>query len=158
MLWIFAGILFAVAILLFITNDFYYRETSFVFVFLGAIPLVIGICLLADYNYNKLTLQKKIIVLEENNKTVIQDVEPYINKYLDYESNTINYVSNHTSAVVALSLYPELKGNEFIMEQLRIIVDNNKEIKTLKLKEAELDSFKIWLFVKGSEQEYERKN
>jgi hypothetical protein len=44
-------------------------------------------------------------------------------------------------------MYPELKGNEFLKSQIDIVVKNQDEITKLKLNKAELNAYKLWIFM-----------
>ena len=51
--------------------------------------------------------------------------------------------------IVAFSnMYPQLQANSFIQSQINIIVENQNEIKNLKLKIASLNAYHLWLFTK----------
>ena len=121
------------------------------FAFIGIvsnIAIVIGIfSVLASYNSTKTTAVEKIKVLEERNKEVLSQIEPVVNKYLEYESSTLKSLKLNTTTVVALSMYPELKGNTMLQEQLNIIKANQREITELKLDVAGLKSYKMWIFM-----------
>ena len=65
--------------------------------------------------------------------------------YLTYESETLKEISSEN--VIALFKYPELKGNEMLKSQIDIIINNQDEITKLKLSKAELNQFKLWIFM-----------
>lgn len=101
----------------------------------------------ACYNNTKASCDKKITVLEEKNELVLKQVEPIVNRYLLYESETLEKVKVSSENIVALSMYPELKGNEFLKSQIDIVVKNQDEITKLKLNKAELNAYKLWIFM-----------
>lgn len=109
--------------------------------------LVITVVALYCYNDTKSTAKAKIAVLEQRNEEVLAQIEPVVNKYLEYESSTLRGFKVDASKVIALSMYPELKGNEMLQEQLKIIKGNQREITELKLEEAGLKAYKMWLFM-----------
>ena len=90
---------------------------------------------------------RQIEVLEENNKELLAELEPVIEKYLNYESGTLTNLKVNSDTIIAYSVYPELKGNEFVMEQVKIIKSNNREIIKKKLELASLENYRIWLFM-----------
>lgn len=102
---------------------------------------------LASYNETKATVDKQILVLEEKNEIVLKQIEPLVEKYLNYENETLSKFKVDVNNLVALSMFPELKGNEFIKSQIDIVIKNQDEITKLKLEKAKLNSYKLWLFM-----------
>ena len=98
------------------------------------------------YNETKVTVDKQIGVLEERNELVLKQIEPLVDKYLNYETETLSKFKVDVNNLVALSMFPELKGNEFIKSQIDIVIKNQKEITKLKLQKASLNAYKLWLF------------
>lgn len=113
----------------------------------SAIFLSVGLICLACYNDTKASCDRKIAVLEERNELVLKQIEPIIDRYLLYESETLKKVKVNSENIIALSMYPELKGNEFLKSQIDIILKNQDEITELKLSKAELNVYKLWIFM-----------
>ena len=151
MLWIFTGIglvFIWVGIIYLINGD---DEAGLCWFGIGAfISLILSIVLCCAIQsrhsiiYNNL---RQIEVLEENNKELLAELEPVIEKYLNYESGTLTNLKVNSDTLIAYSVYPELKGNEFVMEQVKIIKSNNREIIKKKLELASLEDYRIWLFM-----------
>ena len=121
------------------------ENNSFVWYFLSAIFFIIALISLTSYNETKSTCDRKIAVLEEKNELVLKQIEPIVSGYLTYESETLKEISSEN--VIALFKYPELKGNEMLKSQIDIIIKNQDEITKLKLSKAELNQFKLWIFM-----------
>lgn len=111
-------------------------------VFLIAWMITIG-C----YNSTKSTADKRIAVLEERNELIIKQIEPLVDKYLDYEGSTYKDLKLEANIIVSMANYPQLKGDEFVQSQIKIILDNQKEITNLKLSKAKLNGYRMWIFV-----------
>lgn len=142
MLFILAPILLIIG---FIIYHFYNEDVGIgCFIFSATLFVAIFMVLIC-YNETKSTCDKKIAVLEERNEFVLKQIEPIINRYLLYESETLEKVSSEN--IIALSMYPELKGNEFLKSQIDIVVKNQDEITKLKLSKAELNVYKLWIFM-----------
>ena len=109
--------------------------------------LVILVITLGCYNSTKSTADKQIAVLEERNELVIKQIEPLVDKYLDYEGSTYKDLKLEANVIVSMANYPQLKGDEFVQSQIKIILDNQKEITNLKLSKAKLNAYKMWIFV-----------
>lgn len=112
------------------------------FCFLIALFITLG-C----YNSTKSTADSQIKVYEEQNDIIMAQIEPLIEKYLNYEKETYSTLKVDSNTLVAMSMYPELKGDEFIQSQIKIIMENQKKITDLKLDKAKLNAYKLWIFV-----------
>ncbi|MCF0126337.1 MAG: hypothetical protein HUJ68_11415 [Clostridia bacterium] len=119
-------------------------------VFGATVTLILVIVLLSVlgiYNSTKATSSKKIAVLEQRNTEAIEQIEPLVEKYLDYEKTTFAGLKLDVNTVVAMSAYPELKGNEFVQSQINIIMENQREITALRLSQANLEAYRLWIFM-----------
>jgi hypothetical protein len=47
---------------------------------------------------------------------------------------------------VLVERYPELKSNELVKQQLDLYIENNQEIKELKLEKLNKYKYELWLF------------
>lgn len=149
MLFIFCGLCL---VLMLITLIFYYENDNFIAI--GVISTIFFIIFvivildsLFDYNEIKATVDKQVLILEEKNELVLKQIEPLVEKYLNYENETLSKFKVDANNLVALSMFPELKGNEFIKSQIDIVIKNQDEITNLKLEKAKLNSYKLWLFM-----------
>ena len=114
---------------------------------LSVIFLIAWLITIGCYNSTKSTADKQIVVLEERNELVIKQIEPIVDKYLNYEGSTYKDLKLEANVIVSMANYPQLKGDEFIQSQIQIILDNQKEITNLKLSKAKLNAYKMWIFV-----------
>lgn len=144
MLWILVVVSLAVLILGVINEEEVSEVVSSVVLVISLIALLF--CL-GFYNSTKATADKQIAVLEQRNDEVIAQIEPLIKQYLEYESSTFKDLRPSADKVIAISAYPELKGNEFIQTQIKIILENQKKITDLKLDKASLNAYKLWIFM-----------
>lgn len=113
----------------------------------GSIFLIALFVSLICYNATKSTADSQIKVYEEQNEIVLSQIEPLVEKYLNYEKDTYSSLKVDSNTLVAMSMYPELKGDEFVQSQIKIIMDNQSKITQLKLSKARLNAFKFWLFM-----------
>ena len=142
-------ILLFVFILIFIIsiiNDNDIVMPAFFFVVIITVVLIgVGV----SYNNIKSTAASKLEVLNEQNEIVLAQIEPLVHQALNYESNTYKEFKLTPENMVAFgNMYPQLQANSFIQSQINIIVENQKEIKNLKLKIASLNAYRLWLFTK----------
>lgn len=151
MLWIFTGIglvFICVGIIYLINGD---DEVGLGLLGIGVVAsLALGIllcCVIHSRHSIIYNNPRQIEVLEENNKKLLAELEPATEKYLNYESGTLTNLKVNSDTLIAHSVYPELKGNEFVMEQVKTIKSNNREIREKKLELASLESYRVWLFM-----------
>ncbi len=111
------------------------------------ITLVVILFVLGSYNLTKTSTDGEIAIREEQNTLILSQIEPLVEKYLQYEKSTYKELRLTPQTIVALSAYPELKGNEFIQSQMKIIIDNQRIITSLKIKKTRLNSYKLWIFM-----------
>lgn len=110
------------------------------------IVLIIFVCLLARYNSIKSSAKEQITVYEEQNKIVLEQLEPLVNKYMHFEKNTFKDLKLSSERLLLLSqAYPELKSNTFVETQINVILYNQREISKLKLSMAKLNAYKLWI-------------
>ena len=134
-------------------NSRYASETTSlvagVSTFLLVVTFVITIVAGVRYNSIKSTANTQLEVLNSQNEIVLSQIEPLVQQALNYESNTYKEFKLTPENIVAFSnMYPQLQANSFIQSQINIIVENQKEIKDLKLRIASLNAYRLWLFTK----------
>lgn len=102
-----------------------------------------------SYNNIKSTSTSKLEVLNEQNEIVLAQIEPLVQQTLNYESNTYKELKLTPENIVTFgNMYPQLQANSFIQSQIDIIINNQNEIKNLKLQKASLNAYRLWLFTK----------
>lgn len=111
------------------------------------IAILIGVGI--SYNNVKSTAASKLEVLNEQNEIVLKQIEPLVQQALNYENNTYKELKLTPENIIAFgNMYPQLQANSFIQSQINIIVENQEEIKDLKLRIASLNAYRLWLFTK----------
>ena len=113
----------------------------------GFISLISTLVAGGIYNYDSSTINSRLAVLEEQNTTVLTQIEPLVQQALEYESNTYKDFKLDVAKIIAFTqLYPDLKANSFLNKQIDIILANQEEIKQLKLDKASLNAYHFWLW------------
>lgn len=150
---LFIFLCFIIGVIISEHNSRYYSGTAETFrgtsVFLFVVTLLVTIIAGVKYNSIKSTATAQLEVLNSQNEIVLAQIEPLVQQALDYESNTYKEFKMTPENIVAFSnMYPQLQANSFIQSQINIIVENQKEIKDLKLRIASLNAYHLWLFTK----------
>ena len=142
-------ILLFIFILIFIISVINDNDTAMPALFFTVIITGILIGVGVTYNNVKSTAASKLEVLNEQNEIVLAQIEPLVQQAMNYESSTYKEFKLTPENIIAFgNMYPQLQANSFIQSQINIIVENQKEIKDLKLKIASLNAYRLWLFTK----------
>ena len=142
-------ILLFIFILIFIISIINDNDTAMPAFFFVCVTILVLIGVGVSYNNTKSTAASKLEVLNEQNEIVLAQIEPLVQQAMNYESNTYKEFKLTPENIVAFgNMYPQLQANSFIQSQINIIVENQKEIKDLKLRIASLNAYRLWLFTK----------
>lgn len=111
--------------------------------------IVIAICCIVPQVATASTIDSKIAMYQEENATIEQDIDRVVDAYLEHEHETFADLKTEESSITLVTLFPELKSDTLVQQQLEIYVANNAKIK--ELKEAKIDiAKKKWLIYFGN--------
>ena len=113
---------------------------------------LVAILLLGITLSNKLMIDDKIAVYQEENNNIEQQISAIVNDYKVYEKDTYSEFKNE-SPTVLVSLFPELKSDTLVSKQIEIYVENNKTIKELKTEKLSYRPYEWWLYFGGTKGE-----
>lgn len=105
------------------------------------IVVEIGICL--DQLGDIPIIEQKIIVYQDENKKIEEEIHTIVENYKDYESEVFG---KNTSVSTLVNLYPELKSDSLVKQQIDIYQKNNEQIKKLKVSLLEAKKAKFMLY------------
>lgn len=110
--------------------------------------LIIAICKLSPTVATESIIDSKIEMYQEENTNIEQDIDKIVKEYLKHEHDTFADLKTEDSSITLITLFPELKSDTLVQQQLEIYVDNNAKIKSLK--EEKIDIAKIkWILYFG---------
>mgnify|MGYP003502413825 FL=1 len=104
------------------------------------VAIVLLICVL-----NRVNIEKKIALYEEENTKIEQQIADTVKQYQEYETGIFTEVSPEDS-ITLVALYPELKSNTLVQSQIEVYVENNKAIKELKSSAINASVYRWWLY------------
>lgn len=90
-------------------------------------------------------VDKKIQMYQEENNKIESDIDILVKQYIEYEQNTFKNAKQESSMVL-VNLYPELKSNELVQQQIKVYTNNNYQIKKLKEHKLDYQVSKWWLY------------
>lgn len=134
-----------------IKNDFESIGIFFSGLFVGVIGcfitliMVVFAFLTADEISKGKYIDEKITMYQEENDNIEKQIDSLVQGYMKYESDTFSEFKSEDS-ITLVSLYPELKSDELVKNQISIYTDNNKKIKELKEKKIDVKRSKWFLY------------
>lgn len=111
------------------------------------VSFVVGIFLGITVS-NGRTIDEKISMYQEENNKIEKQLDTLVSNYMNYESNTYEKFKSESS-VTLVSMYPELKSDKLVEEQISVYEENNKKIRELKEDKIDLKVKKWWLYFGG---------
>lgn len=99
--------------------------------------LVTNIYDLAKTIASESVIDHKIEMYQEENTKIEQEVDNLVKEYIDHEHDTFAELKEEKNAITLVTLFPELKSDSLVKQQIEIYVKNNTKIK--KLKEEKID-------------------
>lgn len=115
---------------------------------IGGVLLVIGLIIVLWNSMGVIkgrTYEQKITMYQEENKKIESQVDVVVQKYMAHEDSTFKTAKNE-SAMTLVALYPELKSDSLVKEQIKIFNKNNEKIKSLKEAQIDVSTAKFWLY------------
>ena len=125
-------------------KSFKARDNFFATVFLIALCSVLVFFILGVNIYDlaktiasESVIDHKIEMYQEENTKIEQEVDNLVKEYIDHEHDTFAELKEEKNAITLVTLFPELKSDSLVKQQIEIYVKNNTKIK--KLKEEKID-------------------
>ena len=91
------------------------------------------------------TIDKRIEIYQNYNQKIEQKVEIAVKQYMEHENMTFTDLKSE-SYITLVSLYPDLKSDELIKEEIELYESNNKNILELEEKKLNEKIYKFWLY------------
>lgn len=110
--------------------------------------LFIAMCFCIVDIATEFTIDKKIAMYEEENMAIEQDVDTIVKSYMEHEQKTFNGLKAEKSSIVLITMFPELKSDELVQQQLDIYIANNGRIRELKEEQIIIDKMR-WIVYFG---------
>lgn len=125
-------------------------------IFLGSMPLavciVVAISLVVQVS-NLSVIDQKIAMYEQENTKIEQQIETAVTSYQQHEKDVFTEVKPN-SYIQLVSVYPELKSDTLVKEQIKTYQSNNKKIKGLKVAAIDGNVKRWWLYFGHKDVKY----
>lgn len=93
-------------------------------------------------------IDEQINLYEDANVQIEEHINSAVDEYKAYENDTLEKFDGSNGTEI-ISVYPELKTNELIQEQMDIYYQNQTTILELKSKKIGMKPWKWWLYFGG---------
>ena len=90
-------------------------------------------------------LDAQIAMYQDENENIETQIGDMVKQYQEYETEIFTEVKPESS-IALVSLYPELKSDVLVQEQIKIHTANNQKIKELKEKKINGSIYRWWLY------------
>lgn len=110
----------------------------------AGLTFIVAMVLLIELTSIKPIPAKIDMYMQENEKIEAQIAECVTN-YQKHEEKIFTEVAPE-NAITLASLYPELKSDALVKQQINIYIANNEKIKELKNEELNASAFRWWLY------------
>lgn len=111
--------------------------------------LICTLCSVSDVVKSR-HISERIAVYEEQNAEIEEEINVMVENYMKFETETYGqFKSENKNGMTLIQLYPELKSDVLVQQQIQIHTENNAKIKELKEKQIDYKSSKWWLYFGG---------
>lgn len=121
---------------------------AIVFQIIGAVVIIFSViaCIsLFKCVLDRVGIDKKIAMYEEENAKIEQQIVDVVKQYQEYETGIFKDVAPE-GAMTLVTLYPELKSDALVQSQIEVYIENNKAIKELKSMTVNASFYRWWLY------------
>ena len=90
-------------------------------------------------------IDKKIYLYKNQNKNIEKKIELVVKEYKNFEKDTFTELKSE-SYITLVNLYPELKSDKMVQQQINLYTKNNKKITELKEEKINITIYKWWVY------------
>lgn len=91
------------------------------------------------------TIDEKIAMYKAENTSIEESIDATVKNYMNFEATTYAELKDE-DAINLVSLFPELKSDTLVQQQIEVYVANNQKIKELKEEKIDLSKAKWKLY------------
>lgn len=112
---------------------------------IGFLVSLIAMIILAIEVSGLAVIDNKIEMYQEENTKIEEQISTMVEQYQNYETEIFTEVKPESSMTL-VALYPELKSDTLVQEQIKIHTANNQKIKELKERKINGSVTRWWLY------------
>ena len=122
-----------------------YTSLCIIFWILG-VGLIIYACIFITDIKTIEVIDQKIEMYTDENAKIEDKMDTLVKEYMKHENKTFSDLKTEESAITLVTLYPELKSDALVEQQLNTYLHNNDLIKELKEEKIEIKKKKFILY------------
>lgn len=129
-------------------NEWDYDLLGYILLILGLVSAIvfgINVVVNMDKVASGKVINQKISMYQTENSKIESQVDVLVKQYMEHENDTFDKAKG-TDSMTLISLYPELKSDTLVKEQIKIYNKNNSQIKKLREKKIDVSVAKWWLY------------
>lgn len=107
------------------------------------VTIILGVCVTYAW-----VIDEKINLYETENNKIDNQLCEIVENYKGYEKDTFERLKNK-NADTLISLYPELKTDTLVKEQIKVYTNNRRRIIRLKQEKIDVKPLRWWLYFGG---------
>ena len=113
-----------------------------------AICFMIASVVLIGNIRTEFVIDERISMYEEQNAEIESKIEELVANYMSYEQDTFEGIKNKLDGdvMVNISMFPELKSDQLVAQQVEVHTKNKAKIIELKEKKLGLKKTRWWLY------------
>ena len=111
-----------------------------------AVPIVVIILWLSTSLVDLTVIDEKIELYSNQNKDIENKVEVVVKQYMEHENKTFAELKTDESYITLVTLYPDLKSDKLIENEIKLYEENNKKITKLKEQKINGKIYKWWIY------------
>lgn len=109
------------------------------------IVIVIALLIVTGLIVECRVIDNKIKLYEKQNKNIEEKIEVVVKQYMNYETDTFKELKSD-SYITLVNLYPELKSDKMVQQQIDLYTENNEYITELKSQKINKTIYKWWIY------------
>lgn len=90
-------------------------------------------------------IDQRIELYQNKNKEIEEKMEIIVKNYMEYEGNAYKELKTD-SYIQLINLYPDLKADQLVQQQINLYIENNNKIIQLKEEKMNKTIYKWWVY------------
>jgi len=112
---------------------------------IGFIIKIIGLIYCISSLVGARVIDQRIELYQNKNKEIEEKMEIVVKNYMEYEGNTYKELKTD-SYIQLINLYPDLKADQLVQQQINLYIENNNKIIQLKEEKMNKTIYKWWVY------------
>ena len=112
---------------------------------IGFIIKIIGLICCISSLVGARVIDQRIELYQNKNKEIEEKMEIVVKNYMEYEGNTYKELKTD-SYIQLINIYPDLKADQLVKQQINLYIENNNKIIQLKEEKMNKTIYRWWVY------------